>query len=128
MPCHNCKEKSKHMHQQKRRTYTKDEVKVTASRINKNELGLMGSFEGMVKLLEEFKFVKENALTLKGRVAREVDIYVAQVLVEGVLDPLNFAEVAALMSAFVCDYKPRPGRGVDEINMYSPFSKDDTYT
>lgn len=60
--------------------------------------------------------------------AREVDIYVAQVLVEGVLDPLNFAEVAALMSAFVCDYKPRPGRGVDEINMYSPFSKDDTYT
>lgn len=87
----------------------------------------MGSFEGMAKLLEEFKFVNENALTLKGRVAREVDIYVAQVIVEGVLDSLNFAEIAALMSAFVCDYKPRPAKG-DDINMYSPFSKDDTYT
>lgn len=51
----------------------------------------------------------------------------AQLLVEGVLDSLNFAEVAALMSAFVCDYKPRPSRG-DEIHQYSPFSKDDTYT
>lgn len=115
------------MHQQRRRAHTKDEVKITASRINKNELGLMGSFEGMAKLLEEFKFVNENALTLKGRVAREVDIYVAQVIVEGVLDSLNFAEIAALMSAFVCDYKPRPAKG-DDINMYSPFSKDDTYT
>lgn len=43
------------------------------------------------------------------------------------LDGLNFAEIAALMSAFVCDYRPRPSRG-DEINQYSPFSKDDTYT
>jgi len=30
-------------------------------------------------------------LTLKGRVAREVDIYVAQIIVEAVLDPLNSA-------------------------------------
>lgn len=127
MPCHTCEMKDVHMHQQRRRAHTKDEVKITASRINKNELGLMGSFEGMAKLLEEFKFVNENALTLKGRVAREVDIYVAQVIVEGVLDSLNFAEIAALMSAFVCDYKPRPAKG-DDINMYSPFSKDDTYT
>lgn len=69
------------MHQQKKRARTKQEVKITASRINKNELGLMGSFEGMAKLLEHFNFVKENSLTLKGRVAREVDIYVAQLLV-----------------------------------------------
>lgn len=99
------------MYQQERRTKTKREVKETASRINKNELNLMGSFEGMAKVLEEFKFVNDNTLTLKGRVAREVDIYVAQVMVEGVLDSLNFAEIAALMSAFVCDYKPRPAKG-----------------
>ncbi len=71
----------------------------------------MGSFEGMVKLLESFKFVNENSLTLKGRVAREVDIYVAQIIVEAVLDPLSYAEIAALLSAFVCDFKPRPSRG-----------------
>jgi superfamily II RNA helicase len=114
------------MKQQDDRVYAKKEVRVTASRINKNELGLMGSFTGMVKLLEDFKFIKDDSLTLKGRIAREVDIYVAQVIIEGVLDPLNFAEVAALMSAFVCDYKPRPGRGEDIS--WSPFSKEDSYT
>lgn len=102
-------------------------MQITSSRINKNELGLMGSFEGMIKLLEEYKFVKDNSLTLKGRVAREVDIYVAQLIVEAVLDPLNFAEIAALMSAFVCDFKPRIFKGED-VNPFSPFSKDDTYT
>ena len=30
------------------------------------------------------------------------------------------------MSAFVCDFKPRPPKGEDIS--YSPFSKEDTYT
>lgn len=77
------------MHQQQKRSKTKAEVSTTAKRINKNELGLMGSFEGMLKLLNDFKFITEDSLTLKGRIAREVDIYVAQVIVEAVLDPLN---------------------------------------
>ena len=42
------------------------------------------------------------------------------------LDSLNFAEITALMSAFVCDYKPRPPKGEDFS--YSPFSKHDIYT
>lgn len=77
-------------------------------------------------MLEEFRFIKDDSLTLKGRIAREVDIYAAQVIVEGILDPLNFAEITALMSAFVCDFKPRPPKGEDIS--YSPFSKYDTYT
>lgn len=99
------------MHQQYKRNKTKSEISTTAKRINKNELGLMGSFEGMIKLLNDFKFITDDSLTLKGRIAREVDIYVAQVVVEAVLDPLNPAEIAALMSAFVCDYRPRPAKG-----------------
>ena len=35
----------------------------------------------MIKLLNDFKFITEDSLTLKGRIAREVDIYVAQVVV-----------------------------------------------
>jgi len=58
------------LHQYGKRTNTKAEVSTTAARINTNELGLMGSFEGMLKLLNEFKFINENALTLKGRIAR----------------------------------------------------------
>jgi superfamily II RNA helicase len=30
------------------------------------------------------------------------------------------------MSAFVCDFKPRPARG--EVNSFSPFNNNDTYT
>jgi len=41
----------------------------------------MGSFEGMLKLLKEFKFIGNDELPLKGQVAREVDIYVAQVII-----------------------------------------------
>ena len=77
-------------------------------------------------LLQEKGFIHEEALTLKGRIAREVDIYVAQVMVEAVLDPLNPMEIAALMSAFVCDYKPRTRNR--DINPFSPFNDDDTYT
>ena len=74
----------------------------------------------MLNLLVKLKFINQtkeqdgnqfSTLTLKGRVAKEVDIYVAQVIVEAVLDDLDPAEIAALLSAFVCDYKPRPGRG-----------------
>lgn len=39
------------MQQQRNRAKAKVEMQITSSRINKNELGLMGSFEGMVKLL-----------------------------------------------------------------------------
>ena len=86
MPCHTCSLKDAHMHQQKKRAHTRREVQITANRINKNELGLMGSFEGMVKLLEDYKFIKDSSLTIKGRVAREVDIYVAQVIMSGVIN------------------------------------------
>jgi superfamily II RNA helicase len=76
----------------------------------------MGSFEGMLIILANFGFVNQttkdngivlNTLTLKGRIAKEVDIFVTQVIVEAVLDPLDHFEIAALLSAFVCDYRPR---------------------
>ena len=84
----------------------------------------------MIKLLNGFGFVNEDTLTLKGRIAREVDIYVAQVLIEAVLDPLNPAELAALMSAFVCDFKPRPNRfdEKNKIQQFSPINPNHTYT
>lgn len=59
---------------------------------------MMGSFEGMLTLLAKFKFISQtkeqdgtqfNTLTLKGRVAKEVDIYVGQIIVEAVLDDLD---------------------------------------
>lgn len=73
----------------------------------------------MLVILANFGFINQtdkedgtrvNTLTLKGRIAKEVDIFVAQIVVQAILDPLDHAEIAALLSAFVCDYKPRPGK------------------
>ena len=73
----------------------------------------------MLLVLSHFGFISQtvkedgslvSTLTLKGRIAKEVDIFISQLIVEAVLDPLDFAELAALLSAFVCDFKPRPGR------------------
>jgi hypothetical protein len=44
--------KDKHQYQFEKRGKTKDLVMNTVKSINKNELGLLGSFEGMIKLLD----------------------------------------------------------------------------
>lgn len=71
-----------------------------AKKLDKNELGLMGNFEGMLLVLAQFGFISQsakedgtivNTLTLKGRIAKEVDIFVAEVIVEAILDPLDSA-------------------------------------
>jgi len=40
---------------------------------------------------------------------------------------LDSAEIAALLSAFVCDYKPRPARGEEDI-IITPIPKDTNYS
>lgn len=54
----------------------------------------------MLLILANFGFISQtakedgtllNTLTLKGRIAKEVDIFVAQVIVEAILDPLDHA-------------------------------------
>ena len=39
----------------------------------------------MTRTLEELQFVNKGSILLKGKIAREVDIYVTEILVEGVL-------------------------------------------
>ena len=47
---------------------------------------------------------------IKARVARELsdnEIYLCEVLMENVLDPLEPIEIAAVHSGFICQYKSR---------------------
>lgn len=78
----------------------KNKLTDCAKKLDTNELGLMSSFEGMLLLLTHYGFISQstkedgtlvNTLTLKGRIAKEVDIYIAQLIVEAILDPLDFA-------------------------------------
>lgn len=51
----------------------------------------------------------------------------AEIVVEAILDDLDYSEIAALMSAFVCDYKPRPGRNEDS-DAITPIPKKTEFT
>ena len=61
----------------------------------------------MAQLLEELQFISKDSILLKGKIAREVDIFVTEILVEGVLEPLKEEEIASLLTAFVNQFKPR---------------------
>jgi hypothetical protein len=47
-----------------------------------------------------------------------------------VLDPLNPAELAAFLSAFVCDFKPRINYRDEKLDFhqFSPVNPNHTYT
>lgn len=88
----------------------------------------MSNFEGMLKVLQKFKFVSDTSILLKGRIARETDVYVAEVLVEAVLDPLNECELAALLSGFVNQFRYTEKKRKDDERKLSPFHPKDDYT
>jgi superfamily II RNA helicase len=96
--------------------------------VDKNDLIAMGSFEGMLAVLKKMKFVSEESILLKGRIAREVDVYVAEILVEAVLDNLEPIELAALLSGFVNQYRHQDRRNKDRQTKISPWHPKDTYT
>lgn len=50
---------------------------------------MLRDYKDMIKLLEELQFVNKSSILLKGKIAREVDIYVTEILVEGILEPLK---------------------------------------
>lgn len=99
------------------------------SEVDKNDLVAMGSFEGMLTVLKKMKFVSEESILLKGRIAREVDVYVAEILIEAVLNPLDPMELAALLSGFVNQYREKDNkRNRDKHIKQTPKHPKDTYT
>lgn len=46
------------------------------SKVDRNELALLGNYNDMTRLLEDLQFVNKDNVLLKGKMAREVDIYI----------------------------------------------------
>jgi hypothetical protein len=55
--CHKCELKDRHQHEYNRRQQLKNKLSHCAKKIDTNELRMMGSFEGMLRLLVKFKFI-----------------------------------------------------------------------
>lgn len=80
--------------------------------------------QNMIEVLREFKYINDNNIPqLKTRVARELgggseNIYISEMIMENILEPLDPPEIVALVSIFVAH-----GRSRDEIdleNMHIP--------
>jgi superfamily II RNA helicase len=77
--------------------------------VDRNDLAQKANFQGMVRVLKELHYIdREEMMLLKGRLAREVgDIYVAEVMLAGILERLTPAGLAAVLGGFVNQFKRR---------------------
>ncbi|KAL7058832.1 hypothetical protein AAHC03_013428 [Spirometra sp. Aus1] len=89
-----------------------------ASRLSPDMDTLFLDYEARVRILEELGFLdkdrRSGCLTLKGRAAcelQQMEVLLAEVLFEGSLTHLPPADIAALLSCFVCEAGLRQATG-----------------
>lgn len=117
--CNSCHLKSEHINfvygiTEKQKEYTKVEAEIKKSEV------LFGfhECEAMLNILRELGYINENNLPqLKTRVARELggggeNLFITELIMDNVLDPLKDEEIAPLVSIFVAQ-----GKSKDEVNI-----------
>jgi ATP-dependent RNA helicase HelY len=115
-PCHGCPERSAHERWAVRASQLEQQLLGVQRRIRTRTDTLARQFERVLSVLEELGYVRDFAIEPKGRrLARiygEGDVLVAEALEEGLLEGLEPAEAAALVSTIVYESRervPRPG-------------------
>jgi superfamily II RNA helicase len=62
-------------------------------------------------VLKQLKYIDDlNQPLIKARVAKEIgenELFLCEIIVENVLQDLNYVEIASLLSGFVNQFKPR---------------------
>ena len=119
-PCHRCPDLSRHLHYADRAKRLEREVKGMVRRIDRRTETLARRFDLVLKVLEDFGYVKDWTLTTKGElltnVYNESDLLVVEALEARMFDGLEPAELAGLMSTLVYET-----RGPEtEVTIYMP--------
>jgi ATP-dependent RNA helicase HelY len=119
-PCHKCPDLSRHLHYADRAKRLEREVRGLNRRINRRTETLARRFDLVLKVLEDFNYVKDWTLTDKGElltsVYNESDLLVVEALEGRLFDGLEPAELAGLMSTLVYET-----RGPEtEVAVYMP--------
>jgi ATP-dependent RNA helicase HelY len=113
-PCHACPERAAHERWAARASQLEQQLEGTLRRIRTRTETLARQFERVLAVLDELGYVRDFALEPKGRrLARiygEGDVLVAEALEQGLLDGLEPAEVAALVSTIVYESRERVPR------------------
>jgi ATP-dependent RNA helicase HelY len=119
-PSHRCPDLSRHLHYADRAKRLERDVKSLNRRINRRTETLARRFELVLKVLEDFGYVKDWTLTDKGElltsVYNESDLLVVEALEGRLFDGLDPAELAGLFSTLVYET-----RGPEtEVAVYMP--------
>lgn len=119
-PCHRCPDLSRHLHYADRAKRLEREVRNLNRRINRRTQTLARRFDLVLKVLEDFAYVKDWTLTPKGelltKVYNESDLLVTEAIEGRMFDGLEPAELAGLMSSLVYET-----RGPEtEVSIYMP--------
>lgn len=104
-PCHACPDVGRHLHFAERAARLERELAGIDRRIKRRTATLARRFDSVVEVLSHLGYVRDWTLTSKGEtltgVYNEADLLVVEALQEGLLDGLDAAEVAALVSTLV---------------------------
>ncbi|ETW55035.1 hypothetical protein PFUGPA_02857 [Plasmodium falciparum Palo Alto/Uganda] len=108
--CYNCNLKEKHYQLICKKNDCLDDIENIERNINAKSLNLYEDLEGKLNVLKHFGFIDDqNNLTVKGKIASYItltdEITLTQVIFENVLNKLNPAEIAAVLSCFVAPEK-----------------------
>jgi ATP-dependent RNA helicase HelY len=113
-PCHACPERSAHERWAVRASQIEQQIRGAERRIRTRTETLARQFERVLSVLEELGYVDGFEILEKGRrLARiygEGDVLVAEALEQGLLDGLDPAEAAALVSTIVYESRERVPR------------------
>jgi ATP-dependent RNA helicase HelY len=125
-PCRTCPELGRHMHFAERATRLEREIKGIDRRVGRRTGTLARRFDQVLGVLEHLGYVDTWALTPRGevlaRVYNESDLLVVEALEQGVLEPLDRAELCAVCSTLVYETR-RPEAGAEPAEMPTAASK-----
>ena len=118
-PVHGCPELTRHLHFADRADRLTKEIAGIDKRVRRRTGTLARRFELVLEILERMGYVKEWTLTDKGaalaRVYNESDLLVVEALERDLLEPLEPAELAAVLSTLVFETRGPEGPGPYEI-------------
>ncbi|XP_077548237.1 superkiller complex protein 2-like [Haemaphysalis longicornis] len=110
-PCLKCPLFASHFVQECRRGRLAAELEQAQSLLSEESLVSMAEYRRHVRALQRLGFMDgDQALTIKGRLARTLhthEVMLTEVLLEDSLMALGHAELAGLLSSFVCEQRSR---------------------
>jgi ATP-dependent RNA helicase HelY len=112
-PAHSCPDRTRHLHYAERAVGVEREIRSLDKRIGRRTSTLARKFERVLEVLTERGYVEDWKLTSKGEtlthVYNESDLLIVEALQRGLLDGLESAELAAVMSALVFETRGPEG-------------------